>query len=282
MKNYYDILGIDEDADKSKIHSAFKNLAKQHHPDRGGDAEKFKEINEAYDTLKNDNKKQEYDTLRKYGNLNEGGNFNFRSGNFDDIMSEDVFQDFFSGFGFGQRGRQRTYRRPRANKSIKVGISVSIKEILSKVERTISVNLPSGQNEIVSVTIPAGCQNGANFKYNGLGDNTDPNLPRGDLIVVVTVLDSDGYIRHGNDLHTEKTIDCFQAIRGCTIQLRLLDDNVIKVKVPAGTQPNTVMSVKGRGMPVHDTLNIRGNIYIKINVLIPQLSASDLKKIKDL
>ena len=98
----------------------------------------------------------------------------------------------------------------------------------------------------------------------------------------MSVLDSDGYTRKGNDLYTDKTIDCFQAIRGHELNLQTLEDKIIKVKVPAGTQPGTLLSVKGQGMPVHKTLNIRGNLYVKIHVLIPQLSTSDLKKIKDL
>ena len=98
----------------------------------------------------------------------------------------------------------------------------------------------------------------------------------------MSVLDSDGYTRKGNDLYTDKTIDCFQAVRGTELNLKTLDDKIIKVKVPSGTQPNTVLQVQGKGMPVHKTLNIRGNLYVKIHVLIPQLSTQDLKKIKDL
>ena len=120
------------------------------------------------------------------------------------------------------------------------------------------------------------------FKITGMGDDSIKNMPRGDLMVVMSVLDSDGYTRKGNDLYTDKTIDCFQAVRGHEFNLKTLEDNIIKVKVPAGTQPNTLLCVKGRGMPVHKTLNIRGNLYVKIHILIPQLSAADLKKIKDL
>ena len=69
MKNYYDMLDISESASNKEIKQAFKKLAKEHHPDRGGDTTKFKEANEAYDTLKNPSKKQEYDTLRKYGDI---------------------------------------------------------------------------------------------------------------------------------------------------------------------------------------------------------------------
>jgi DnaJ-class molecular chaperone len=142
--------------------------------------------------------------------------------------------------------------------------------------------LPSGKEEFATVKIPAGIQHGVTFKYKGMGDDTIKNMPRGDLLVQMSVLDSDGFTRKGNDLHTSKTISCFDAIRGCDIQLKTLLETTIKVKVPAGTQPGTLISCKGQGMPVHKTLNIRGNLYVKIMVLIPQLSQGDLKKIKDL
>ena len=70
--------------------------------------------------------------------------------------------------------------------------------------------------------------------------------------------------------------------KGKEFNLKTLEDKVIKVKVPSGTQPNTILQVKGQGMPVHKTIGIRGNLYVKVHILIPQLSAADLKKIKDL
>jgi curved DNA-binding protein len=281
MKNYYDMLGVDEKATSAEISKAYKNLAKQHHPDRGGDKDKFQEINEAHDTLKDARKRQEYDTIRKYGQPGTGGNFSFRSG---DFFGEEIFEDFFSGFNFqNPHVRTRTFRSgPRRNKSVNVRMAVSIKEAMNNMEKTISYKLPSGKEEFATVKIPAGVQNGVTFKYSGMGDDSIKNVPRGDLLVQMTVLDSDGYTRQGNDLHTTKTISCFEAIRGCELQLKTLTESVIKVKVPAGTQPGTLINCKGQGMPVHKTLNIRGNLYVKVMVLIPQLSAQDLKKIKDL
>jgi molecular chaperone DnaJ len=132
------------------------------------------------------------------------------------------------------------------------------------------------------VKIPAGVQHGVTFKYAGMGDDSIKNVPRGDLMVQMSVLDSDGYTRKGNDLYTDKTIDCFQAVRGHDIKLKTLEDSVITVKVPSGTQPGTLLMVRSKGMPIHKTIGIRGNLYVKIHVLIPQLSATDLKKIKDL
>ena len=282
MKNYYDTLGVSEDASNDQIKKAFKSIAKKEHPDRGGNERVFKEANEAYDTLKDTKKRHEYDTLRKYGQNMEGqgGNFHFRSDNF---FSDDIFENFFTGFNVGEPGvRTRFHSRQRKNKSINVRMSISIKEAMNNNEKTISYKLPSGREEFATVKIPAGIQHGITFKYKGMGDNSIKNTPRGDLLVQMSVLDSDGYTRDGNDLYTNKTIDCFQAIRGCEIQLKTLTDSIIKVQVPAGTQPGTLIACKGQGMPIHKTLNIRGNLYVKIMVLIPQLSLDDLKKIKDL
>ena len=197
MKNYYDILGVSEDASYDQIKKAFKDIAKKEHPDRGGDEARFKEA-------------------------------------------------------------------------------------VTHNDKTINYKLPSGRDEFATVKIPAGVQHGVTFKFPGMGDDAIKNVPRGDLMVIMSVLDSDGYTRKGNDLYTDKTIDCFQAIRGHDFNLKTLEDKIIKVKVPAGTQANTILQVKGQGMPVHKTIGIRGNLYVKVHVLIPQLSAADLKKIKDL
>jgi len=281
MKNYYNILGVSENASDKQIKQAFKKLAKEHHPDRGGDTTKFKEANEAYDTLKNSSKKQEYDTIRKYGQNSggQGGNFHFTSG---DFFGEDMFENFFSGFG-GPNVRTRTFRtRQQQNKSINVRMSISIKEAMNTLEKTISYRLPSNKEEFATVKIPAGVQHGITFKYKGMGDDSIKNMPRGDLLVQMSVLDSDGYTRKGNDLYTDKTINCFQAIRGLELNLKTLTNTIIKIQVPPATQPGTLILCKGQGMPIHKTLNIRGNLYVRINIIIPELSQTDLRKIKDL
>ena len=289
MKDYYDILGVSEDATNDQIKKAFKDIAKKEHPDRGGNEARFKEANEAYDTLKNSQKRHDYDTMRKFGSTGTGGGQH-------PFFNEDIFGDFFSGFGNGDMDfggkfnftqgpgtRTRTFRSGnRGNRNVQVRMALSIKEVMTENEKTINYKLPSGRDEYATVKIPAGVQHGVTFKFDGLGDDSIKNMPRGDLMVVMSVLDSDGYTRKGNDLYTDKTIDCFQAVRGTEFNLKTLDDNVIKVKVPSGTQHGTLLSVKGKGMPVHKTLNIRGNLYVKIHILIPQLSAADLKKIKDL
>ena len=288
MKNYYDILGVNEQSTSAEITKAFKDLAKKHHPDRGGTQEKFQEINEAHDTLKSSQKRHDYDSMRKFGGGTGGAQHPF--------FNEDIFGDIFSGFGqggdmdfngrfnfTGRNGDERIFRNVKqGNRSVNGRMAISIKEAMTSDEKTISYKLPSGREEFATVKIPAGVQHGVTFKYAGMGDDSIKNVPRGDLMVQMSVLDSDGYTRKGNDLYTDKTIDCFQAVRGHRIQLKTLEDSVITVNVPSGTQPGTLLMVRGKGMPVHKTTGIRGNLYVKIHVLIPQLSAADLKKIKDL
>ena len=281
MKDYYKILGVSEDASADEIKKAFRKLAVKHHPDRGGDEKKFKEANEAYDTLKNNNKRQEYDTMRKFGSSmgGQGSGFRFTSGQFDEFFGGDFFEEFMTGVG----GRGRRYRqRPRQNRDVRLSLTLSIKEVIKASERTLSFRLPSGRDEVVQIKIPAGVQSGVTFRYTNMGDDTDQNLPRGNLLIKVSVLDSDGFTRKQNDLYTDKTIDAFQAMRGCEFTIKDLEDNIVKIRVPAGTQPGSILRVKDKGMPVHETLNIRGNIYIKIHVTIPKLNENQLNKIKDL
>ena len=233
MKDYYDILGVSEDATNDQIKKAFKDIAKKEHPDRGGNESRFKEANEAYDTLKNSQKRHDYDTMRKFGSTGTGGQHPF--------FNEEIFGDFFSGFGngdmdFGGRfnftqgpgTRTRTFRSGnRGNRNVQVRMALSIKEVMTENEKTINYKLPSGRDEYATVKIPAGVQHGVTFKFDGLGDDSIKNMPRGDLMVVMSVLDSDGYTRKGNDLYTDKTIDCFQAVRGTEFNLKTLDENII-------------------------------------------------------
>ena len=130
MKNYYDILGVDEKASSADITKAFKDLAKKHHPDRGGDKDKFQEISEAHDTLKSTQKRHDYDTMRKFGGQQQGGGQH-------PFFNKEIFGDFFSGFqngdmDFGSKfnftqgpGRARTFRsQPRGNKNVQVRMAL--------------------------------------------------------------------------------------------------------------------------------------------------------------
>jgi len=150
MKNYYDILGVSEDASNDQIKKAFKDIAKKEHPDRGGDEARFKEANEAYDTLKSSQKRHDYDTMRKFGGTTQGGGQH-------PFFNEDIFGDFFSGFGNGDMqfnftqgpGRTRTFRsQPRGNRNVQVRMALSIKEVMTENEKTINYKLPSVETNL--------------------------------------------------------------------------------------------------------------------------------------
>ena len=182
MKNYYDVLGVDEKATSAEITKAFKDLAKKYHPDRGGDKDKFQEINEAHDTLKSSQKRHDYDTMRKFGGTRGGDH---------PLFNEDIFGDFFSGFSGGDMdfggsfnftrgpGGERIFRQnrqPRGNRNVQVRMAVSIKEAMMNNEKTINYKLPSGREEFATVKIPAGVQHGITFKFSGMGDDSIKNI----------------------------------------------------------------------------------------------------------
>src|SRR6056300_221728 len=150
MKNYYNVLGVNEQSTSADITKAFKDLAKKYHPDRGGDESKFKEINEAHETLKDSQKRHDYDTMRKFGNTGTGGGQH-------PFFNEDIFGDFFSGFQGGDMdfkssfnftrgpGGERIFRQnrqPRGNRNVQVRMAISIKEAMTKSEKTINYKLP--------------------------------------------------------------------------------------------------------------------------------------------
>ena len=151
MKNYYDVLGVSEDASNEQIKKAFKEIAKKEHPDRGGNEARFKEANEAYDTLKSSQKRHDYDTMRKFGGTSQGGQHPF--------FNEDIFGDFFSGFGngdmdfngrfnfTGKQGDERVFRnfrqQPRGNRNVQVRMAISIKEAMLNNDKTINYKLPN-------------------------------------------------------------------------------------------------------------------------------------------
>lgn len=146
-KNYYDILGINKSASKDEIKKSFYKLAAKHHPDKGGDADKFKEINEAYQVLSDEKKRKEYDTYGQTFNGSNSGNYggfggfnpnDFSNANMDFDFSDlgDIFGDMFGGFGMGNSYR-KTERRGR---DISIDIEISFKESIFGTERKVLIN----------------------------------------------------------------------------------------------------------------------------------------------
>ena len=278
MADYYDKLGISRNASASEIKQAFRRKAKDLHPDKGGDPKKFQEVNEAYDTLKDPQKKQMYDQYGTSDPQQMGGNpfgnthFSF-TGDPQDI--QDIFGSFF-GQGFAQPRR-------RQNRNISIGYTIDFKDVFNGIGTTLSYQLPSGKREILDVRIPAGVKDGDSVRVQGYGDDSYAGLPRGDLMIKIRVKNLAGWKRDGSDIYTNIDVDLLDLILGCKIPLQTPDNKQITITVAPGTNPGTTLSVTGYGVPNVNTSR-RGNLYVTIKGKTPKLQQQELegiRKIKD-
>lgn len=280
--DYYSTLGLNRNATEDDIKKAYRKMAMKHHPDRGGNETTFKQISEAYEILSDPQKKQMVDmgvdpkAQHMGGGARPGQNpfeFHFNSGNF-----EDVFSNFGFGGPFGFGGRQQ----PQRNKTINITVDLSLEDVLRGKELDAELAVPSGKKKIINISIPAGIEGGQQIRYQGMGDNSISGIPPGDLIVNIRVAPHPLFRREGDSLIVEKTISVWDAVLGCTLDLQTLDGKNLNIAVPAGTQPDTVLSCRNEGLPSMRNRQ-RGNLLIKIKVLVPRnLSANQIATIENL
>jgi curved DNA-binding protein len=272
--DYYSALGVNKTASQDEIKSAYRKMAMKHHPDRGGDAAKFKEIEEAYRTLSDPQKKQMFDMGVDPNAQHQGGGFHqgpfefhFGTGNWNDV--------FGGGFGFGQRPMQR-------NKTINISVSIMLDEVLTGKTIDAEITIPGGKKKIININIPAGIEDGQQIRYQGMGDNSIPRLQPGDLIVSIRVINNTEFKRDGDSLILEKYISVWDAILGTKLKIVTLDKKNLEILIPQGTQADTILSCKNEGVPNMGNRQ-RGNLLIKIKVLIPRnLNETQIQKIENL
>lgn len=272
--NYYDILGVAKNATPEEIKKAFKKKAMQHHPDKGGNADQFKQINEAFQALSDPQQRRTYD---QFGTTNPSAgnqNYHFRTGpgGFD-------INDIFDHFSFGNFGSQFRQNQPRKNRDIKIGITIDFDEIFTGKNTTLSFNLPNGKLEVLDVRIPPGVKDGDVVKFQRYGDDSIPNIPRGDLIVQIRINPIPNWDRRKDDLYTTLTVDIFDLITGCTRKIVTPDKRHVELKIQQGTNPKTMLRINEYGVPnIHN--GKRGNLFVEINSTIPKLSPSDIDRLK--
>jgi curved DNA-binding protein len=272
MKDYYKILEIPKSASADDIKKAYRKAAMKHHPDRGGDEKIFKDIEEAYRILTDPEKKSMIDQ-----GIDPNANFGGRhhAGGFQDM--EDIFSSFGFNFGFGNRG----FREPQRNKSLNINMSLTLEEAYTGVNKSLSINYPSGKEKVVNVNIPPGIDNGMAIRYAGMGDDTHNQYPPGDLNIIIKIQNHPRFAREGFNLLTDINIDCFDAILGTTTKVTTLDNRVLEVSIPSGTQPNTTLRIKNEGMK--DSKGNVGYLYIRVGVAIPKIDdANKIHLIKQL
>ena len=264
--DYYNTLGISKSASEADIKAAYRKMAMKHHPDRGGDEKKFKEVTEAYETLSDPQKKQMFDMgvdpNAQHTSYRQGSpfEFHFNTGNFEDV---------FSNFGFGGRP-------VRKNKTLNVNIEVTLEDILKGRVIDAEIGIPNGNKRLVNIEVPPGIENGQQIRYRGMGEHTLKDVPPGDLIVNILIKPHSVFQRQGDMLMIKKFISPWDAILGSEITIETIDKKTLTIGIPAGTQPDTVLSCRGEGLPNMRT-KIRGNLLIKVQIEIPKNLNSEQK-----
>lgn len=259
--DYYKRLGVSKNVSPDELKRAYKKLAMQHHPDRGGNQQLFQEINEAYDTLKDPQKRQDYD------NPQQRADFNMNAQNMNDI--------------FGQFFRNNMYRTSR-NKDLMLTVKITLQDVMTGKDVVGRYRLNSGREEVANIRVPFGVESGQTMRYKGLGDDSIKQIPRGDLLVKIIVVADKRFRRDRSHLYTNCSINVFELVLGTTLLVDKIEGGPLEVKIPAGTNPGTILSIPGYGLPDRNKKK-RGNLYLEIKGITPKIDDKDiLKKVKDL
>jgi curved DNA-binding protein len=252
---HYATLGVDQTATPEQLKSAFRQLAKKHHPDLGGDPEKFKQLNEAYDILNDTEKRAHYDFQLSHSHQP----YSFVFENHFDAGS--VFNQFQEVFG-------HTARRQVRNRNIRVVLDMDLLDTLHDQVKLLDIRLSRSQ-ESLEVHVPAGIEHDTVLSAIGHGDNEHLNLARGNLEIVIKIRPHARFYRQNENLVTDVTIDCFSAVIGTDIELDTPTGKKISMRIPAGTQNGSVFGVPDEGFPANSK-NVKGKLLIRINILIPK------------
>ncbi len=285
--DYYKVLSVGKTADDNDIKTAYRKLARKHHPDLNpGDKEahrKFQQINEANEVLSDPEKRKKYDQYGKDWKHAEqfekqkqsgGHHGNFRGESSGGFGGED-FSDFFASMFGGQQGRrnQAKFKGQDYNAELKLNIT----DAYTTHQQTITVN-----NKNIRITIPAGVDNGQQIRLKGYGAPGVNGGPSGDLYITFSIINNTQFKRLGNDLYTNVEIDLYTALLGGEITINTLSSK-IKLKVNAEMQNGTKIRLKGKGYPVYKKEGEFGDLYVTYSVKLPtNLTDKQKELIKEL
>ncbi len=303
-KNYYDVLGVPNDASESDIKSAYRKLARKWHPDANPDnakeaEEKFKELQEAYAVLSDPEKRRKYDALgsdwesaarqaeqqRRYRSTRGATTAEF---------GDDGFSDFFESF-FSNIGRRTTAsaRSPHRGQDLNGEIEVSLRDAYDGVTKSISIELEErcpvcggtgvlhqqicpnchGTGAILvskrlDVKIPRGMRDGQRIRLAGQGGGGMHGGPSGDLFLAVHVQRDEQFEREGDDLYIDLPAGIFELVLGGEAHVPTITGGVT-MTIPPRTQNEQLMRVAGKGMP-HVSGDGYGDLYVRLIARLPQ------------
>jgi curved DNA-binding protein len=277
--DYYKILGIDKKATQDEIKKAYRVLAVKHHPDKNPDnkaaEEKFKSINEANSVLSNVEKRKKYDELgdnwQQYEQAsNQGGENPFGGAGGQQYYGgnegfggqsdfSDLFEQFFSGKTRGSGNAQN-----KKGGDYETEMEITLEEAYQGTSRIIQV-----ENEKLRITTKPGAYTDQQLRIKSKGAKGNSEANRGDLFVRVRVKPNPQFIRKSDDLYTTQNIDLYTAVLGGEMIINTLSGQV-KIKITEGTQNGKSIRLKGKGMPIYEKSNVFGDLYIQLQIQIPE------------
>jgi curved DNA-binding protein len=246
MSNHYQTLGVDRNATPDEIKKAYRKLASQHHPDKGGDKTKFQEIQSAYDTLSNPQKRAMHDSPQNPFSSTNGQGFDFDS--------------IFNVFG-------ARFNQPRQHQRAMMTLWITLPDVARGGPKTVSVGTHQG-TMTVEIEIPPGIDDGASVQYPGIG-------PGGmDLVITFRVHPNPQWSRQGSNLVCEQAVSIWDLILGSDVMVRDVLGNTLSLAIPPRTQPGTVFRLKERGL--RQRSGSPGDLLVQIQAQIPDNISDEL------
>lgn len=283
----YSVLGVSKTATQEEIRNAYRKLAKSLHPDLNPGnkqaEQRFKEVAAAYELIGDEKKRKAYEegkaqeeAMRAQQQANarhfyyETQGPDFESGYSQGFSFEDLFGEAMRGPG-GARTRPASGPRPGQDEMYRMEIDLA--DVVRGAEREIT--LPSGKH--LRVKIPPGVTEGMKLRFAGQGGPGFQGGPAGDAYVELSIRTSPLFHRQGNDLEIEIPITLSEAVNGGSIRVPTLDGNVM-LNVPSGVSSGTRLRIRGKGIPSRAQDKERGNLYVRVKVVLPPVIDEELKK----
>ncbi|MFA6570955.1 MAG: J domain-containing protein [Bacteroidota bacterium] len=297
FKDYYKILGVEKTATSEQIKSAYRKLALQYHPDKNKgnktSENKIKEINEAYEVLKNPEKRKKYDNINSnYSRYRQTGNqqdFDWsqwvnqsqpqsgrtgrkskfsNSGNFFESGGgmSDFFEKIFGG-GYSQKTANRDV--PAMEENLSAVLELTLEEAFHGTTKLLSVD-----GRKIEIKIKPGIADGQTLRISGRG----AGLNSGDLLLKISILPHKKVERKGDDLYIDLPVDLYKALLGANSRLKTFG-GMLSIKISPETQNGQVLKLKGQGMPHHNNPETKGDLFVKILVKLPKNLTDEEKEL---
>ncbi len=293
--DYYKTLGVPRDADADTIKKAFRKLARTHHPDAGGDEAKFKEINEAYEVLSDEKKRQMYDQFGTananqipYGSGNPfaGGGNPFAGAGFGGASGFGSWADILESLrnGTGVHGSEWDFGgsqpQPRKGADKEVSMTVSFEDAFNGCEKRIRIGRGGGaEKEMLNIKIPAGAVDGGRVRLKGKGGQGQNGGPAGDLLVNIKIGAHPLYRRDKANVLMDLPVTFPEAALGAAIVVPAPDGTKVRLKVPAGCADGKTLTVRGKGAPkLGRDATGNGDLRVTVKVVVPTSLNDEQKK----